>query len=111
MAMKAEMLWSVVALFLVGASLVAAAPGTAGAGTEGSVAGIITHEVVERDSLSIIAGYYYKDPRQWKRVFDRNSAMLTDPNVIVPGTLLKIETDPESQWDIPYGEFLSRIFD
>jgi nucleoid-associated protein YgaU len=109
--MSAGKMWSVVALLLAAVSLVAAAPGTAGAGMEESGAEIITHEVAERDNLSLLAGYYYKDPRQWKRVFDRNSAMLTDPNLIVPGTLLKIETDPESQWDIPYGEFLSRIFD
>jgi len=109
--MTTERMWSIVVLLLVAVSLVGAAPCAAGASTEVTAGEIITHEVAERDNLSLIAGYYYKDPRQWKRVFDRNSAMLTDPNVIVPGTLLKIETDPESQWDIPYGEFLSRIFD
>jgi len=111
MTMIAVRMWSAVALLLAAASLAAAAPGTARAGMEGSVGESITHEVVERDSLSLIAGYYYKDPRQWKRVFDHNSAALTDPNVIFPGTLLKIEADPERQWNIPYGEFLSRIFD
>jgi nucleoid-associated protein YgaU len=109
--MITERMWSVVAFLLVGVSLVGAAPAAAGAGTEGSAGEIITHEVAERDNLSLIAGYYYKDPRQCKRVFDRNSATLTDPNLIIPGTLLKIESDPERRWNIPYGEFLSRIFD
>lgn len=109
--MTTERMWSIVVLLLVAVSLVGAAPCAAGASTEGNAGEIITHEVAEGDNLSIIAGYYYKDPRQWKRLFDRNSAMLTDPNVILPGTLLKIESDPERQWDIPYGEFLSRIYD
>lgn len=109
--MIAERMWSVVALFVMAVALVAAAPGAAGAGMERSAGESITHEVGERDTLSVIAGYYYKDPRQWKRVFEHNSAMLTDPNLIFPGTLLKIEADPERQWDIPYGEFVSRIFD
>lgn len=109
--MIAEKMWKVVMLFLTLAILVVAAPGTSVAGMEGNAGEIITHEVEEGDNLYVIAGYYYKDPRQWKRVFDLNSAMLTDPDLIMPGTLLKIEADPAKQWHIPYGEFLSRIFD
>ena len=109
--MTTERMWSIVVLLLVAVSLVGAAPCAAGASTEGNAGDIITHEVAEGDNLSIIAGYYYKDPRQWKRVFDVNSALLTDPNVILPGTLLRIKAAPGKQWHIPYGEFLSRIFD
>jgi len=109
--MIAERMWKVLTLLLALAILVAVAPVASVAGMEGSAGEMITHEVEEGDNLYIIAGYYYKDPRQWKRVFDVNSALLTDPNVILPGTLLRIKAAPGKQWHIPYGEFLSRIFD
>jgi nucleoid-associated protein YgaU len=109
--MIAERMWKVVSLFLALAILAAAAPGASVAGMEGKAGEVITHEVAKGDNLYLIAGYYYRDPRQWNRVLDLNSDMVSDPDVIVPGMLLKIEADPGKQWHIPYGEFLSRIFD
>jgi len=96
---------------LVAAAFVAAAAGVASAGPDGTAGETIEHEVVEGDNLHLIAGYYYKDPRQWKRVFDRNSSKLSDPGVILPGTVLSIKAEPANQWTIPYGDFLSRVFD
>jgi nucleoid-associated protein YgaU len=108
--MITEKIWKVATLFLA-LAILAAAPAASVAAMDGEDGEVITHEVEKGDNLYIIAGYYYKDPRQWKKVFDRNSSVLTDPNVILPGMLLKIEPDPVNQWRIPYGEFLSRIYD
>lgn len=72
---------------------------------------VVRHEIRERDTLMLLAGYYYKDPRQWKRIYSVNRDLLIDPNVILPGTVLKIEADPFRQWNIPYTDFLSRVFD
>jgi nucleoid-associated protein YgaU len=93
------------------AVLGSAGPGNAEAGAAGSMGETVEHEVIKGDNLHLLAGYYYRDPRQWKRVFDRNQDIITDANVILPGTVLKIETEPARQWNIPYGEFVSRVFD
>jgi len=72
---------------------------------------VIEHQVVEGDSLSMMAGYYYKNPRQWRKIYSLNSASIDDPDVILPGTTVKIAADPSHQWDIPYRDFYSRVFD
>jgi nucleoid-associated protein YgaU len=59
----------------------------------------------------LLAGYYYKDPRQWKKIYALNSGTISNPNVILPGTVLKVKAEPSLQWNIPYAEFLSRVFD
>lgn len=73
--------------------------------------GIVRHEVQKGDNLMLLSGYYYKDPRQWKKIYALNSGAISDPNVIHPGTVLKVKADPSLQWNIPYAEFLSRVFD
>lgn len=89
--------------------------GTAGVvqASEGKTAegGIVRHEVQKGDNLMLLSGYYYKDPRQWKKIYALNSGTISNPNVILPGTVLKVEADPSLQWNIPYAEFLSRVFD
>ena len=72
---------------------------------------VIEHQVVEGDSFSLMAGYYYKDPRQWRKIYSLNSDSIDDPNVILPGTTVKVAADLSRQWDIPYRDFLSRVFD
>lgn len=98
-------------VFLFALAVGAALPGGAAAETEGGNGKTVMHEVQEGDNLHLIAGYYYKDPRQWRRIFDRNSSTLEDADTIAPGTVLRVDADPDSQWDIPYAEFRSRIFD
>lgn len=46
--------------------------------------------VVSGDSLSKIAKREYGDANQWKRIFEANRDVLTDPNKIFPGQKLKI---------------------
>ena len=48
------------------------------------------YEVVSGDSLSKIALREYGDAKQWKRIFEANKDILTDPNKIKPGQKLKI---------------------
>ena len=85
--------------------------GSAGAQNMAPAGEVVEHQVVEGDNLSLMAGYYYKNPRLWKRIYSLNSDMLDDPNIVLPGTTVKVPADPGRQWDIPYGEYLSRIFD
>ena len=72
---------------------------------------VIEHQVVEGDNLSLMAGYYYKDPRQWRKIYSLNGDVIDDPDVILPGATVKVAADPSRQWDIPYRDFLSRVFD
>ena len=48
------------------------------------------YEVKKGDSLSKIAKRYYGDPMKYKELFAANQPMLTDPNKIYPGQVLRI---------------------
>ncbi len=48
------------------------------------------HTVVSGDSLSKIAGKYYGDVQKYNLIFDANKPMLSDPNKIYPGQVLRI---------------------
>ncbi|MEL6625237.1 MAG: LysM peptidoglycan-binding domain-containing protein [Bacteroidota bacterium] len=48
------------------------------------------HTVVSGDSLSKIAKEYYGDPMKYTAIFDANTDVLKDPNVIHPGQELKL---------------------
>ena len=48
------------------------------------------HTVVSGDSLSKIAKAYYGDPMKYTAIFDANTDILKDPNVIHPGQELKL---------------------
>lgn len=48
------------------------------------------HTVVAGDSLSKIAGKYYGDVQQYNVIFEANKPMLTDPDKIYPGQVLRI---------------------
>jgi nucleoid-associated protein YgaU len=88
------------------AVLLLAAPAAVPAAEE-----IIRHTVRKGDTLMLMAGYYYKDPRQWKQIYSVNREVLADPHLVVPGMVLKIEADPSLQWAIPYADYLSRVYD
>jgi nucleoid-associated protein YgaU len=72
---------------------------------------IIRHTVGKGDTLMLLAGYYYKDPRQWKQIYDLNREALKGPHLLYPGTILEVEADPSLQWAIPYADYFSRVFD
>lgn len=48
------------------------------------------YEVKSGDSLSKIAKAHYGDPMKYNLIFEANQPMLTDPNKIYPGQMLRI---------------------
>lgn len=48
------------------------------------------HTVKSGESLSKIAKHYYGDPMKYTKIFDANTNILKDPNVIHPDQVLKI---------------------
>ena len=48
------------------------------------------YEVVAGDSLSKIAKREYGNASQWKRIYEANREILTDPDKIFPGQKLNI---------------------
>ena len=48
------------------------------------------YEVKKGDSLSKIAKRYYGDPMKYMVIFQANMPLLTDPNKIYPGQMLRI---------------------
>ena len=93
-------------IFLVVLLLVLAAPVSVPAAEK-----VIRHTVQKGDNLTLLAGYYYKNPRQWRQIYNVNREVLADPHLLDPGMVLKIEADPSLQWAIPYADYLSRVYD
>lgn len=79
--------------------------------SEGPASGAQTaeHAVRAGDNLHLIAGYYYRDPRQWRKIVQLNRASVTRPNLLLPGRTLRVEVTPGLTWDIPYEEFRARV--
>ncbi len=48
------------------------------------------HTVKSGESLSLIAKEYYGDAMKYKVIFEANKPLLTDPNKIYPGQVLRI---------------------
>jgi nucleoid-associated protein YgaU len=48
------------------------------------------YTVVKGDTLSRIAKQYYGDANKYPRIFDANKPMLTNPDRIYPGQMLRI---------------------
>ena len=48
------------------------------------------HTVKSGESLSLIAKEYYGDAMKYKEIFEANKPMLSDPNKIYPGQVLRI---------------------
>lgn len=48
------------------------------------------HEVVSGDTLSKISKKYYGDPMKYPQIFEANKPMLSHPDKIYPGQLLRI---------------------
>ena len=52
--------------------------------------GFALHEVKAGDTLTAIADQWYGDATEFRTIFDANRHLLNDPDVIVPGQLLRI---------------------
>jgi nucleoid-associated protein YgaU len=49
-----------------------------------------TYTVVAGDSLSKISKKHYGDANHWRRIFEANRDLISDPDEIFPGQTLKI---------------------
>jgi hypothetical protein len=50
----------------------------------------VLHQVSSKENLHLLAGYYYGDPRQWKKIYRANRHRIRNPNRLEPGQLLRI---------------------
>ena len=93
------------------AALGAALAGAALLAPTGPAAAVETaeHTVRAGDNLHLIAGYYYRDPRQWRKVWKLNGKSVARPSHLVPGRTLRVERIAGVTWDIPYEEFRARV--
>ena len=82
---------------------------SSGTGVAQSGNTVIEHEVQKGDNLHLIAAYYFKDPRQWRQIYDINRQAIRSKNVIIPGKILQIKVDPAKMWHISYAEFTGRV--
>jgi LysM repeat protein len=48
------------------------------------------YTVVKGDTLSKVSKQYYDDPNQYMKIFDANKPMLSHPDKIYPGQVLRI---------------------
>jgi hypothetical protein len=78
-------------------------------GGAASAAETVEHAVRAGDNLHLIAGYYYRDPRQWSRIWKLNRASVPRPSQLVPGRVVRVEVNPGQGWEIPYEEFRARV--
>lgn len=61
-----------------------------GAGTSSGAGGGRFHTVESGDTLSKISKKYYGDANQYNKIFEANRPMLSDPDKIYPGQVLRI---------------------
>jgi len=67
------------------------------------------HTIRSGDNLHLIAGYYYGDPRQWKRVWKTNRKALAGPSRLAPGKTLRIEDFVDDNLLGSYDDYRSRV--
>jgi nucleoid-associated protein YgaU len=100
--MRVRALWTAPALVAGVVALLSPGPAPCAAATA-------EHVVQAGDNLHLIAAYYFRDPRQWKRIWKANRKAAANPNRLVPGRVLRFETAPGEGWDVPYEEFRARV--
>lgn len=61
---------------------------------------VIAHTVKGSEQLHLLAGYYYRDPRQWVRIYQDNAGTIRNPNRIYPRQVLYITVDQD--WTPPF---------
>lgn len=66
------------------------------------------HEVKAGEDLHLIAGYYYGDARQWKRIWEFNKKEIRNPNRISVGQMINIEVEPGWQPKFSMEQYLSQ---
>ena len=66
------------------------------------------HEVKAGEDLHLIAGYYYGDTRQWKKIWELNRKEVRNPNRISVGQMLNIEVEPGWKPKFSMDEYLNQ---
>ena len=61
---------------------------------------VVQHTVKRAEELHLLAGYYYRDCRQWVRIYQDNAGTIQNPNKIYPGQVLYITVDQD--WTPPF---------
>jgi len=59
-------------------------------GLEASLPVEALHQVQPTDNLHLLAAYYYRDARQWRRIFHANRETMTNPNLIYINQIVRI---------------------
>ncbi|MCP4399337.1 MAG: hypothetical protein GY801_18795 [bacterium] len=53
--------------------------------------GVVSHPIGSaEENLHLLAGYYYRNPREWKRIYKDNRNVISNPNTLPVGQTLKI---------------------
>ncbi len=54
--------------------------------------GVVLHPITSsEENLHLLAGFYYRNPRDWKRIYHNNRQIIKNPNRLPVGQTLKIE--------------------
>ena len=71
----------------------------------------VTHTIVEGESLWLIASYHYYlgNGSEWPRIYERNNATISDPNLIYAGHDLIVPVPMASTYTVVGGDFLGKI--
>lgn len=67
------------------------------------------HQVQPTDNLHLLAAYYYRDARQWRRIFHANRETMTNPNLIYINQIVRIPLSPGWTVKEPYAEWKARV--
>lgn len=53
--------------------------------------GIVSHPISSaEENLHLLAGYYFQNPREWKRIYNENRNVISNPNRLPVGQTLQI---------------------
>ncbi|HOP26420.1 MAG TPA: LysM peptidoglycan-binding domain-containing protein [Candidatus Sabulitectum sp.] len=71
----------------------------------------VNHTIVEGESLWLIASYhyYFGNGSEWPRIYERNSAHISDPNMIYAGDTIVVPVPMASTYTVVEGDFLGKI--
>jgi|GEM_PF-1619323 len=65
----------------------------------------VLHQVSSKENLHILAGYYYGDPRQWKKIYQANRSKIRNPNRLTVGQILRIPVPQDWSPRYAYNEW------
>jgi len=65
------------------------------------------HTVKAGENLCLLAGYYYGDARQWKKIWELNKKEIRNPNRINVGQVIKVELEPGWQAKFDLDKFIA----